>query len=206
MPGRLEIGEEFFRWEMAVASAGMIVGIDPLDQPDVELAKDLARKAMAQPASPGSASDVVTVAVGDGAALATAVREWLGSARAGDYVSIQAYLAPNEASSASLEGIRRGLLERLNVATTFGYGPKFLHSTGQLHKGGPNTGLFLQIVDSPRNDLPVPTTDYTFGELIRSQSVGDYRALRQKGRRVLRVDLGSDAATGLRRLGEALRA
>ena len=206
MPGRLEIGEEFFRWEMAVAAAGMIVGIDPYDQPDVEFAKELARKAMAEPASAGTTGDVVTVPIDDRAALTSAVAAWIGSARPGDYVSIQAYLAPTEATSDVLDVIRRGLLERLNVATTFGYGPKFLHSTGQLHKGGPNTGLFLQLVDTPKRDLPVPTTDYTFGELIRAQAVGDYRALRQKGRRVLRVDLGTNAADGLRRLGEALRA
>ena len=94
-------------------------------------------------------------------------------------------------------------LERLRIATTFGYGPRFLHSTGQLHKGGPNTGLFLQIVDSPRSDLEVPGAGYTFGQLIRAQAVGDFRALTQKGRRVLRVDVGSDVPSGLRRPAEA---
>jgi transaldolase / glucose-6-phosphate isomerase len=205
MPGLLDIGEEFFRWEMAVASAGMIVGIDPYDQPDVELAKQLAREAMARPKGDSGDADVQTVPIADAAALSSAARAWLGLARAGDYLSIQAYLAPTEPTSLALDAIRTDLLERLNLATTFGYGPKFLHSTGQLHKGGPNTGLFLQIVDTPHEDAAVPTTDYTFGELIRSQSVGDYRALRQKGRRVLRVDLGSDVSGGLARLREALR-
>ncbi len=206
LPGRLELAEEFFRWEMAVASAGMIVGIDPYDQPDVELAKELARKVMEQPKVPGGEADVTTVPVADGAALRAAVAAWSGSAHPGDYVSIQAYLAPTESVSTALRSIRRDLLMRWKLATTFGYGPRFLHSTGQLHKGGPNTGLFLQIVDTPRQDLPVPTEAFTFGELIHAQAVGDYRALRQKGRRVLRVDLGSDVEGGLRRLAEALRA
>ncbi len=205
MPGVLEIGEEFFRWEMAVASAGRVVGIDPYDQPDVELAKELARKAMEPSRRTAPARDVVTVPAADPASLGPALRTWVASARPGDYVSLQAYLAPTETTSRALEAIRRDLLERLRVASTFGYGPRFLHSTGQLHKGGPNTGLFLQIVDSPSHDVPVPGSDYTFGDLIRSQSIGDYRALRQKGRRVVRVDLGSDVAAGLARLSEALR-
>ncbi|MGA8542493.1 MAG: bifunctional transaldolase/phosoglucose isomerase [Thermoplasmata archaeon] len=205
LPGRVEIGEEFFRWEMAVASAGAIIGIDPYDQPDVEFAKELARKAMEEPAGRSSAADVVTVPVGDSSALASAVATWLASAHPGDYIGIQAYLAPTEPTTAALDRLRRGLLERLNLATTFGYGPRFLHSTGQLHKGGPNTGLFLQIVDSPRVDLPVPGTVYTFGRIIQAQSLGDYQAMRQKGRRVLRVDLGGDVEEGLRRLGEAFR-
>jgi transaldolase / glucose-6-phosphate isomerase len=206
LPGRVEIGEEFFRWEMAIASAGAILGIDPYDQPDVEFAKELARKAMAQPTGTPVGGDVVTISINDTAALSAAIASWLASARPGDYVAIQAYLAPTDATSNSLDDLRRGLLERLNLATTFGYGPRFLHSTGQLHKGGPNTGLFLQIVDTPQSDLPVPGTDYTFGQLIRAQALGDYQALRQKGRRVLRVDLGPDTAAGLARLAEVLRA
>jgi transaldolase/glucose-6-phosphate isomerase len=204
VPGNVEVGEEFFRWEVAVASAGMILGINPYDQPDVELAKVLAHQAMARPSDGSSDADVITVTTSDASALSTAVGAWMALCRPGDYVAIQAYLAPTSPTTAALAGIRQRLLERLNVATTFGYGPRFLHSTGQLHKGGPNTGLFLQLVDTPRHDLPVPTEAFTFGQLIHAQSLGDYRALRQKQRRVLRLDLGSDVAAGLGRLGGAL--
>jgi transaldolase / glucose-6-phosphate isomerase len=205
MPGAIEIGEEFFRWEMAVASAGAILGIDPFDQPDVELAKELARAVMSAPAGASTGADVPTVSVDDANALGTAVRAWRELAKPRDYIGIQAYLAPTEETTASLTRMRADLLERTNVATTFGYGPRFLHSTGQLHKGGPNTGMFLQIVDRPNVDVPVPGTDYTFGTIIRAQSVGDYQALRQKGRRVLRVDVGPDALRGLERLAGAVR-
>ncbi|MGI0071973.1 MAG: bifunctional transaldolase/phosoglucose isomerase [Thermoplasmata archaeon] len=206
VPSREKIGEEFFRWEVAIASAGMILGIDPYDQPDVEFAKELARQAMARPAGSGGDTGVVTVHADDPAALSAAVATWTGRCRPGDYVGIQAYLAPTPATSAALDALRLRLLERLRVATTFGYGPRFLHSTGQLHKGGPNTGLFLQIIDTPQKDVAVPGAGYTFGELIRAQALGDYQALRQKGRRVLRLDLDTDTAGGLRRLTEALRA
>ncbi len=205
-PDRLAVGEEFFRWEMAVASAGIVLGINPYDQPDVEFAKELARKAMAQPSGATGAADVVTVRIDSGADFHAAVREWLDSARPGDYVGIQAYLAPTTETSSALDRVRRRLLELLNVATTLGYGPRFLHSTGQLHKGGPNTGLFLQLIDAPQHDLSVPGAGYTFGELIRAQSLGDYQALRQKQRRILRVDLGSDVRGGLHHLIEVLRA
>jgi transaldolase/glucose-6-phosphate isomerase len=201
---RTDVGEEFFRWEMAVASAGMIVGINPYDQPDVEFAKELARKAMSQPSGTAGAAGVVTVRVSDPAELSAALGAWKSSCRAGDYVGIQAYLAPTADTSSALDAVRQRLLETLNVATTFGYGPRFLHSTGQLHKGGPNTGLFLQLVDSPSRDLAVPGAGYTFGELIRAQSLGDYQALQQNHRRVLRLDLGSEVGVGLRRLREAL--
>jgi len=206
LPDRLALGEEFFRWEVAVAAAGSVVGINPYDQPDVELAKELARAAMARPAGTSEASDVTTVPVARAPAFTQAVHDWVASVRPGDYVAIQAYLAPASETTAALDKLRRHILERLNVATTFGYGPRFLHSTGQLHKGGPNSGLFLQIVDTPRADLPVPGAGYTFGELIRAQALGDYRALRQKGRRVLRVDLGSAGASALALLTEALDA
>jgi len=202
----LDVAQEFFRWELAVAVAGSVVGIDPFDQPDVELAKELARQAMAHRGTAGGPGEPPSVAADHRPELTAAVAAWLGSCRTGDYAAIQAYLAPTDATSAALDALRRTLLERLRVATTVGYGPRFLHSTGQLHKGGPNTGLFLQIVDAPRTVVAVPGAGYSFGDLIHAQSVGDYRALTQKGRRVLRVDLGSDVEGGLRRLAEASRA
>lgn len=200
-----EIGAEFFRWELAVAMAGPVLGIDPFDQPDVELAKELARQAMARRAGPSGPTAPPEVQAMDAGPLAQAIREWSEVCRTGDYIAVQAYLAPTPDTSAALERLRRVLLDRLHVATTVGYGPRFLHSTGQLHKGGPNTGLFLQIVDRPSRDLEVPGAGYTFGRLIEAQSVGDYHALRQKGRRIVRVDLGEDAPEGLRRLVGAIR-
>ncbi len=201
---RKDLGQEFFRWELAVASSGMVLGIDPYDQPDVELAKELARKAMAHPPGAAGAKGEEAVRVQETRELSRRLKEWMGLCHPGDYVAIQAYLAPAPETSATLQEIRRTLLERLRVATTLGMGPRFLHSTGQLHKGGPNTGLFLQIVDAPEKDLVVPGMGYTFGQIIRAQALGDYQALMQKRRRVLRVNLGSDVPAGLRRLVEAL--
>jgi transaldolase / glucose-6-phosphate isomerase len=202
----LDLGQEYFRWELAVASSGMVLGINPFDQPDVELAKELARQVMAKPSDTRGGGDVATVPVSDAGTLGRALQSWMGTCQPGNYVGIQAYLPPTPETHAALQDIRRELLERLHVATTFGFGPRFLHSTGQLHKGGPNTGLFLQIVDSPTKDLEVPGAGYTFGQLIRAQALGDYQALRQKQRRVLRVDLGADVPAGLRRLVGALHA
>jgi len=199
------LGPEFLRWELAVASSAMILGIDPFDQPDVEFAKELARKEMAHPTGAAPGAEPPGVTARDLPALSRAVTGWLSSARPKDYVAIQAYLPPSTETWGALAGMRADLLHRTGAATTCGYGPRFLHSTGQLHKGGPNTGLFLQIVDSPQPDLEVPGLGYTFGQLIRAQALGDHHALLQKGRRVLRVDLEREVPGGLRRLGEAIR-
>jgi len=201
---RGDLGQEFFRWELGVASSGMILGINPYDQPDVEFAKELARQAMAHPSSSEGGGGAATTRVADARELARRLTEWMASCHSGDYVGIQAYLSPTDDALAGLRKLRLRLLETLHVATTLGMGPRFLHSTGQLHKGGPNTGLFLQLVDSPGKDLDVPGAGYTFGQLIHAQALGDYQALRQKQRRVLRIDLGSDVPAGLRRLVEAV--
>ncbi|MGB6501445.1 MAG: glucose-6-phosphate isomerase [Thermoplasmata archaeon] len=204
VPGPLDLGQEFFRWEFAVAIAGAILEIDPFDQPDVELAKELARRAMAGPPGSSTPSPAGDLDTADGPRLSASIGAWMRSCRAGDYVAVQAYLAPTEETTESLEALRRILLERLRVATTVGFGPRFLHSTGQLHKGGPNSGLFLQIVDDPAPDLEVPGAGYTFGRLLRAQALGDFQALTQKQRRILRVDVGSDTEGGLRRIAEAV--
>jgi transaldolase/glucose-6-phosphate isomerase len=112
-------------------------------------------------------------------------------------------LEPNAATDTALEQLRVLLREKSRLATTAGYGPRFLHSTGQLHKGGPNTGLFLQLVDQPGTDAAVPETNYTFGQLIKAQAQGDWQALTQRGRRVIRVQLGADAKKGLEQLLDA---
>ncbi|HEX3131833.1 MAG TPA: hypothetical protein VH394_31135 [Thermoanaerobaculia bacterium] len=197
-----DLGREMFRWEMATAAAGAVLGVNPFDQPDVQLAKELAKRAMQERSSAAGPADEVRVE--DRAALGSALEHWLAGAGPGTYLGLHAYLAPTPGTTEALHEIQARLRDRTRFATTLGYGPRFLHSTGQLHKGGPDTGRFLQIVDEPGHDLPVPETDYTFGELVRAQADGDRKALEQRGRRVMRVNLGSDLHGGLARLREAL--
>lgn len=192
------LGGEFYRWEVAAAAAGSVLGIHPFNQPDVELAKELARKAMAlRGGGPASTAPEEAFPADDTPGLRRAFDGWLGQARPGDYVAIQAFLAPQEDVSRALRALRLGLLLKTGLATTLGFGPRFLHSTGQLHKGGPDEALTLQLVDEPGADLAVPETDFTFGALIRAQALGDYQALRQRGRRVLRVNLKKDPVGGI---------
>ncbi len=199
-----DVGQEIFRWEFAVAASGMVLGIHPFNQPDVQVAKELARQAMSGGGPQHSAASDQAVGVDREDQLQAAIRDWLAQATSGDYVALQAYLAPSDRLFGRIEELRVHLRDSLRVATTAGYGPRFLHSTGQLHKGGPNTGLFLQLVDEPANDVAVPETDYTFGQLIRAQALGDYQALVQRGRRVLRVQLGRNAEQGLKALAAAI--
>ncbi|MFY9530973.1 MAG: bifunctional transaldolase/phosoglucose isomerase [Candidatus Acidiferrales bacterium] len=208
LPELADLGQEFFRWEMAIAAAGAILGIHPFNQPDVQLAKDLARDAMKKQTAAGGASADTGPKPADAsqkAELNATIQKWLGTARAGDYIGIDAYLAATPATSVALQRLRLALRDRTKLATMLGYGPRFLHSTGQLHKGGPNTGLFLQILDDPSPDAAVPETDYTFGQLIRAQAQGDFSALEQRSRRAIRVQLGRDVAGGLERLVEVVR-
>jgi transaldolase / glucose-6-phosphate isomerase len=203
LPRKTDLGQEFFRWEVAVAAAGAVLGINPFNQPDVQLAKELAKKAMAAGSQDQSGStDLLRVEHQDGSSRA--VGELLSRLNAGDYIGLQAYLNPIPDTWSALQRIRTKLRDRTKVATTLGFGPRFLHSTGQLHKGGPDTGVFLQILDEPFEELPVPETNYSFAQLIRAQAAGDYQALKQRGRRVLRVQLGRDTASGLQQLEEAL--
>lgn len=191
-----DLGREMYRWEMATAAAGAVLDVNPFDQPDVQLAKELATQAMKEPAAAGGAVDA-----GDpGAAIAG----WLAGARPGDYLGIHAYLAPGPRTTEQLRALQNLLHEKTRLASTLGYGPRFLHSTGQLHKGGPGTGRFVQLIDRVAEDLAVPETDYTFGRLIRSQADGDRRALEQRGRTVLRLDLGGEPEWELHRLLQVL--
>jgi len=199
---KIDLGQEFFRWELATAAAGAVLGIQPFDQPDVQLAKDLARRAME--AAGDQAGGASSAAIVDPSAWREAVDDWLAAVAPHDYIAVQAYLEPAPAIVGALQRLRERLGQRAKVATTLGLGPRFLHSTGQLHKGGPNTGLFLQIVDEPSVDVPVPETAYTFGQLIRAQAAGDAMALAKRGRRMLRVNLGADALKGLKQLLEVV--
>lgn len=200
-----DLGQEIFLWEIGVASAGAILGIHPFNQPDVQLAKELAKQAMSE-RSDGENKDKrgEGIEVNDKPILAEELKSWINQAQKGDYLGIQAYLAPNPATTEALQSIRHALLKKTRLATTLGYGPRFLHSTGQLHKGGPNSGLFLQLVDEPEQDIAVPETDFTFGALIRAQARGDLDALRQRDRRVIRVNLSQDVQSGLHLVEEIL--
>lgn len=191
-----DLGREMFRWEMATAAAGAVLKVNPFDQPDVQLAKELATQAMKEPAAAGGAG-----AAGD---PGVAILDWLAGARPGDYLGIHAYLAPGPRTTEQLRVLQNLLHEKTRLASTLGYGPRFLHSTGQLHKGGPATGRFLQLVDHAAEDLAVPETDYTFGRLIRSQADGDRRALEQRERTVLRLNLGGEPEWELHRLLQIL--
>jgi transaldolase/glucose-6-phosphate isomerase len=198
-----DIGLEIFRWEIAVASAGAVLGINPFNQPDVELAKELARQAM-KGETKEDAAMAETVNVEDNEALTAAFKEWISAAKEGYYVAIQAYLQPTPKTTRSLQMIREKLAKKTLLATALGYGPRFLHSTGQLHKGGPNTGLFLQLIDEPEENLMIPEKDYSFGDIIRAQALGDYQALKKSGRRVLRINLKKDVNAGLSHIAKNL--
>jgi transaldolase / glucose-6-phosphate isomerase len=192
----IDLGQEFYRFEFATAAAGAALGIQPFDQPDVQLAKDLARRAMEQVGKAGqeTASPILT----DASAWKSAAAAWIASAKPGDYVGLHAYLATTPETTALLEQIREAIGRRTTLATTLGYGPRFLHSTGQLHKGGPNTGVFLQITDEAAEDLTVPEAGFTFGQLIRAQAAGDAMALEQRGRRLLKIGVGKSPIDGLK--------
>ncbi len=205
---RYDLGAEMFRWEMATAAAGAVLEVNPFDQPDVQLAKTLANEAMKKAAAgtlhTGGGAVAADIAA-DAKALKSAVAGWLkGVKAAGDYLGIHAYLPPRPETTAALGNLQAGLHGKTRLAVTQGYGPRFLHSTGQLHKGGSDRCRFLQIVDQPVEDLPVPETSYTFGTLIAAQAEGDRQALEQRGRTVLRVQLGAQDAPGLAALHKAV--
>jgi transaldolase/glucose-6-phosphate isomerase len=195
---RIHLAAAMLQAEVATAAAGAVLGVHPFDQPDVERAKKLARQALSAEPARVDAIDSFHPALTD------RLDDLVASVNTGDYFCLQAFLPRSEEVDAALASIRRRVGNQTWAATTAGYGPRFLHSTGQLHKGGPNTGVFLQLVDRPVRDMPVPGSDITFGRIIAAQALGDYAAMREKGRRVLRVDLGEDRAAGLARLLEAL--
>ncbi len=202
-----DLGREFFRWEFAIAACGAVIEVDPFDQPDVEHAKELARAAMAPAASASAGPETdAPLRLGPADGLEAALERWLRLVRPGDYVALQAFLAPTPPTDAALARLASALRRRLGVVVTVGYGPRFLHSTGQLHKGGPPSGVFLQIVDEPTGRLDVPELGLTFGEIVRAQARGDRGALAEKRRRLLSVDLGAATAEGLARIASAVGA
>ena len=177
--GRFEsagLGGEFFRWEFATAVAGVVLGVQPFDQPNVQEAKDAAGRILA-----GNVPEVAPLTL----------TEVLGRIEPGDYIAINAFISRNDEHSGRLQAVRLALRDRFRVAVTVGFGPRFLHSTGQLHKGGPPSGAFIEVLENraTRNDVQIPGRSYTFGELLDAQSLGDLAALLGRGRRACRVTL-----------------
>jgi transaldolase/glucose-6-phosphate isomerase len=208
---RLDLAAEMMRWEMAVATAGMVLGVQPFDQPNVERAKKLARAAMAAGDGGGDAGATaegagreITVDEATAEAGARALADWLDAAAATDYIAMMAFLAPTPDVSRAAESLRRAVLARGPQATTFGWGPRFLHSTGQMHKGGPASIRALQIVDRPGEALPVPGQEHDFRQLIAAQAAGDLGALAEAERATLRLRIEGDTAVTLGALAEAL--
>ena len=208
-----DLGGELLRWEIAVAVAGHVLGIDAFDQPNVQESKDITKGLLGEyaatgelPAEPSAADGRrVVYPVGD-EGLPAALRAFFAQAAAGDYVALQAYIAPGQAVWDQMQSVRLELRNGLRVATTLGYGPRYLHSTGQLHKGGPNKGLFLQLLGHDPDDVAIPGRPYSFSVLKRAQARGDLSALRAHGCRALRVCLGDDVPAGLARLEELVAA
>ncbi len=219
------LGQEFFRWEIATAVAGSILGINAFNQPDVEASKIVTKQLTSEYESKGSlppekplleeagfklftddknAADL-SQAVGSGHSLKNYLRAHLARLGAGDYFALLGYVEMNAEHESLLQGLRMTVRDRKRVATCLGFGPRFLHSTGQAYKGGPNSGVFLQITCDDAQDLPVPGQKYTFGVVKAAQARGDFQVLADRKRRALRVHLGSDVKAGLTKLAELVK-
>ena len=221
VPGPYDIAAEFFRWELATAVAGAIIGINPFDQPDVEASKVATRKLTDEFEQTGQLPAETPILEADGIrlyadsrnakdlaaggrTLAGVLRAHLGRIGPGDYAAFLAYVEMTSGHEAALQAMRTRVRDRYHVATCLGFGPRFLHSTGQAYKGGPNTGVFLQITSDDARDLPVPGQRYSFGVVKAAQARGDLQVLSERGRRALRVHLGADVTAGLRALDRAV--
>ena len=228
LPDKLALGQEFYRWEVATATAGALLGINAFDQPNVQESKDNTNRLLGELRSKGklpedepvsSAGDLKLYCdaarragleklgnqLGDSEnMLETCLAGFLHQARPGDYVALMAYLEPATSFKAMLRAVRMQIRDALRVATTLGFGPRFLHSTGQFHKGGPDSGLFIQITCDDAQDLPVPGEPYTFSVLKRAQALGDLQSLQARHRRVVRIHLGEKVKSGLDELLKAV--
>jgi transaldolase/glucose-6-phosphate isomerase len=218
---RYHLGQEFFRWEVATAVAGAILGINPFDQPDVEASKVKTRELTAAYESSGKLPEETALLEDSGLALfadaenaktissartlTEALKAHLDRIQTGDYCALLAYVEHNKQHQGALQEIRAMIRDRKRVATCLGFGPRFLHSTGQAYKGGPNTGVFLQITCEDPPDVEVPGQNYTFGVVEAAQARGDFQVLAERGRRALRIHLGSHVAGGLTTLKNAIR-
>ena len=220
-----DLGQEFFRWEIATAVAGSIIGINAFNQPDVEASKIVTRNLTSEYEKTGSLppekpifenggiklftdpknAEALAKTVGNDKSLANYLRAHLGRLAAGDYFALLGFIQMNSENEARLEEIRHAVRNQKRVATCLGFGPRFLHSTGQAYKGGPNSGVFLQVTSDDAADLPVPGQKYTFGVVKAAQARGDFQVLAERGRRALRVHLGQDLKSGLATLTAAVR-
>jgi transaldolase / glucose-6-phosphate isomerase len=221
LPNTYNLGQEFFRWEIATAVAGSIIGINAFNQPDVEASKIETKKLTSQYETTGSlppespffeekgiklfADEKNAAALKGGVKLVDVLKAHLSRLGTGDYFAVLGYIAMNPANEKTLQGIRHAVRDKKKVATVLGFGPRFLHSTGQAYKGGPNSGVFLQITCADAKDLPVPGQKYTFGVVKAAQARGDFAVLAERGRRALRVHLGKNLRTGLATLTEAVQ-
>jgi len=222
---KYDIGQEFFRWEIATAVAGSVIGINCFNQPDVEASKIETRELTQQYEETGSLppeqailedqgiklfadekhAGKLTIAAGKEKTLAAYLRAHLNTIGAGDYCALLAYIQMNEANEKALQGTRHAIRDKKRSATCLGFGPRFLHSTGQAYKGGPNTGVFLQITCDDAVDVPVPGHKFTFGVVKAAQARGDFQVLSKRNRRALRVHLGKDVAAGLAVLDKTIK-
>lgn len=216
----INLGEEFFLWEMATAVSGAILGINPFDQPNVQESKDYTKRLLEEYKKNGRFSEKDPILSSNGihiyadsanadalkgpTTLEAALAAHLSRIKEGDYFSLSAYIERNDQHHQTLQNIRQRIRDNKKVATTLGYGPRYLHSTGQLHKGGPNSGVFLQITSDDAQDVAIPGEVYTFGVLKRAQALGDSLSLEQSNRRAIRIHLGADVQAGLLRLQEAV--
>jgi hypothetical protein len=212
----LGLGVEFFLWEFAVGIAGALSGIDSFDQPNVQESKDNTVRLLGEYAANGRFPDQSALASegdvaiysydgspaskGDTSSLLAVLKDHLATVKAGDYVAITQYIQETPENDAVLQEIRTRIRDHFKVATTTGYGPRFLHSTGQLHKGGSDAGVFVQITCDDADDIAVPGESYTFGVLKLAQSLGDFVSLASRGRRAIRFHVGTDVAAGLQKL------
>jgi transaldolase / glucose-6-phosphate isomerase len=215
------LGQEFFRWEIATAVAGSIIGIDAFNQPDVEASKIETRKLTGEYESTGKlppetpffegagiklyADEKNAAALKNGSSLTDVLKSHLGRIHAGDYFGVLAYVTMNGANEKALQKMRHAVRDKDKVATVLGFGPRFLHSTGQAYKGGPNSGVFLQITCDDAVNLAVPGQKYSFGVVKAAQARGDFAVLAERGRRALRVHLGKAVTKDLAKLGSALQ-
>lgn len=223
LPDVYHLGQEFFRWEIATAVAGSVLGINPFNQPDVEASKTASRALTNRYEETGELPQESAVATGHGLALfaderyaaslgdaaddgsvESYLRAHLATVQPGDYFALLAYIEMNEPHREELQRLRHRIRDARRVATCLGFGPRYLHSTGQAYKGGPNSGVFLQITCDDAVDVPVPGRKYTFGIVKAAQARGDFEVLAERERRALRVHLGSDVQANLKKLTELM--
>jgi hypothetical protein len=208
------LGGEFFRWELATAAAGFLLGINPFDEPNVQQAKDATRALLDTYTAHGRLPAPEPDAAIEGARVTLSLaarqgaddpRAFLQLMRPSDYFALLAFLPPDDEGFARvLEDVRHRVALKTGFAATLGYGPRYLHSTGQLHKGGPNTGVFLVLTAEPKPDLAIPGEPYSFGILERAQALGDFESLNRAGRRALLLHLPVRDPDLLGRVAESL--